>query len=155
MSTSTSRAVFAAAIAAFAAAGVSPATGSSSGQTKTLRYDITFVRDSQIDLGARGPSVGDERTFYDVLLDKSGKRVGYEGGVCSVESMKPPVFSCSITFSLPGGQIAAQLLTTPGPAPKPFAVTGGSGDYRNARGEGTLVEYGKRKGSVTFRLTGT
>jgi hypothetical protein len=59
------------------------------------------------------------------------------------------------TFSLPGGQIAAQLLTTPGPAPKPFAVTGGSGDYRNARGEGTLVEYGKRKGSVTFRLTGT
>jgi hypothetical protein len=63
--------------------------------------------------------VGDERTFYDVLF-KSGKRVGYEGGVCTVESMKPPVFSCSITFSLPGGQIATQLLTTPGSAPKPF-----------------------------------
>jgi hypothetical protein len=99
MSTWTSRAVFAAGLAALAAAGVSPAAGSSSGQTKTLRYDITF--------------------------------------------------------SLPGGQIAAQLLTTPGPAPKPFAVTGGSGDYRNARGDGTLVEYGKRKGSITFRLTGT
>jgi hypothetical protein len=67
--------------------------------------------------------------------------------------MQPPVFSCSITFSLPGGQIATQLLTSPGPAPKPFAVTGGS-SYRNVRGEGTLVEYGKRKGSITFHLNG-
>jgi hypothetical protein len=33
-------------------------------------------------------------------------------------------------------------------------VTGGSGIYRNARGEGTLVEYGNRKGSITFHLTG-
>jgi hypothetical protein len=145
---------FTAAFAALAAAGVSSAAGSRSGQTKTLRYNVTFVNDSQIDLGARGPSVGDERTFYDVLFDNKGKRVGYEGGVCAVENMQPPVFSCSITFSLPGGQIATQLLTTPGPAPKPFAVTGGSGSYRNVRGEGTLVEYGKRKGSISFRLTG-
>src|SRR5205814_7957061 len=64
--------------------------------------------------GARGPSVGDERTFYDVLFDNRGKRAGYEGGVCAVENMQPPVFSCSISFSLPGGQIATQLLTTPG-----------------------------------------
>jgi hypothetical protein len=112
------------------------------------------VRDSQIDLGARGPSVGDERTFYDVLFDRSGMRSGYEGGVCAVESMNPPVFSCSITFSLAGGQIATQLLTSPGPAPKPFAITGGSGSYRNAQGDGTLVEYGKRRGSITFHLTG-
>jgi Allene oxide cyclase barrel like domain len=108
---------------------------------------------SQIDLGARGPSVGDERTFYDVLTTGNGRRIGYEGGVCAVENMQPPVFSCSITFSLPGGQIATQLLTSPGPAPKPFAVTGGSGRYRNVHGEGTLIEYGKRTGSITFHLT--
>jgi hypothetical protein len=142
------------ALAALGPSHVSFATGAHSAQAKTLRYNVTFVRDSQIDLGARGPSVGDERTFYDLLFDRSGKRAGYEGGVCAVESMNPPVFSCSITFSLAGGQIATQLLTSPGPAPKPFAITGGSGSYRNARGDGTLVEYGKRKGSITFHLSG-
>jgi hypothetical protein len=126
-----------------------------SAEAKTLDYNVAFVNDAQIDLGARGPSVGDERTFYDVLFDKSGKRVGYEGGVCAVENMRPPVFSCSITFSLAGGQIATQLLTSPGPAPKPFAITGGSGSYRNVRGDGLVVEYGKRKGSISFHLTGT
>jgi hypothetical protein len=146
--------IIGAALAALGAARVSLAGASHAGQVKTLHYAVTFVNDSQVDLGARGPSVGDERTFYDVLFDNKGKRAGYEGGVCAVENMQPPVFSCSITFSLPGGQIATQLLTSPGPAPKPFAVTGGSGSYRNVRGEGTLVEYGKRKGSITFHLTG-
>jgi hypothetical protein len=145
--------IVAAVLAALGAARFALAAGTESSQAKTLHYGVRFVNDSQVDLGARGPSVGDERTFYDVLFDKHGKRAGYEGGVCAVENMQPPVFSCSITFSLPGGQVATQLLTTPGPAPKPFAITGGSGSYRNVRGEGTLVEYGKHKGSITFHLT--
>jgi Allene oxide cyclase barrel like domain len=146
--------IIAAALAALAAARVSLAGGSPADPARTLHYGVTFVNDSQIDLGARGPSVGDERTFYDTLSDNQGKRAGYGGGVCAVENMQPPVFSCSITFALRGGQIATQLLTTPGPAPKPFAITGGSGSYRNVRGEGTLVEYGKHKGSITFHLSG-
>jgi hypothetical protein len=84
------------------------AASSASDGVKTLRYGVTFVNDSEFDLGARGPSTGDERTFYDVLSDRSGKRVGYNGGVCAVENVKPPVFSCSLTISLPGGQIATQ-----------------------------------------------
>jgi lactam utilization protein B len=100
-------------LAALGPARASLASGSHTGEAKTLHYDVTFVRDSQIDLGAHGPSVGDERTFYDVLFDRNGRRVGYEGGVCAVESMSPPVFSCSITFSLPHGQLATQLLNEP------------------------------------------
>jgi hypothetical protein len=132
------------------------AAASDSGSAKTTRYGVKFVTDTQIDLGARGPSVGDLRTFYDVLYDRSGKRVGYGGGVCAVESLDPPVFSCTVTFWLPGGEIATQFLTTPGPAPKPLAVTGGTGTYRGVRGDATLVEFGKDKGdtgTVTFRLT--
>src|SRR3954453_21154804 len=34
--------------------------GTQPSQAKTLHYGVTFVNDSQIDLGARGPSVGDE-----------------------------------------------------------------------------------------------
>ena len=144
-------------LCAGAAAGVALAgTSTGSDAVRTLRYGVKFVNDTPIDLGARGPSVGDARTFYDVLFDGHGNRTGFSGGVCSVESMQPPVFSCTVTFSLPGGQIATQFLTTPGPAPKPLAVTGGTGEYRGARGDGTLVEYGKNKGdrgSVSFRFT--
>jgi hypothetical protein len=119
----------------------------------TLHYGVRFVDDAEYDLGAPGPSAGDQRTFYDVLVNRKGRRVGYSGGSCAVESMQPPVFSCTVTFSLPGGQLATQLLTTPGPAPKALAVTGGTGAFRYARGEGRLVEHGKRTGSVTFHLT--
>jgi allene oxide cyclase-like protein len=131
-----------------------PALAASSRQeaVKTLQYGVRFIDDAEYDLGAPGPSAGDQRTFYDVLVDREGRHVGYSGGSCAVESVSPPVFSCTVTFSLPGGQLATQLLTTPGAAPKPLAVTGGTGAYRYARGEGTLVEYGKRTGRVTFHL---
>jgi hypothetical protein len=142
-----------AALAATLAMGPQALAASSHQQpVKTLRYGVRFIDDAEYDLGAPGPSAGDQRTFYDVLVDRKGRRVGYSAGSCAVESVSPPVFSCTVTFSLPGGQLATQLLTTPGPAPKPLAVTGGTGAYRYARGEGTLVENGKRTGRVTFRL---
>jgi hypothetical protein len=52
-----------------------------------------------------------------------------------------------------GRDRGSQVPDPPGPAPKPIAVTGGTGIYRDVRGEGTLVEFGKHKGSITFRLT--
>src|SRR3954465_11984166 len=142
-----------AALAATLAMGPQALAASSHQQpVKTLRYGVRFIDDAEYDLGAPGPSAGDQRTFYDVLVDGKGRHVGYSGGSCAVESVTPPVFSCSITFSLPGGQLTTPPLPPPGPAPKPLAITGGTGAYRYARGQGTLVEYGKRNGSVTFRL---
>jgi hypothetical protein len=145
------RFVFATAV--LAVAGVSlAAAASGSPAVKTLRFGVKFVNDSEVDLGAPGPSVGDERTFYDVLVRRGGRSAGYAGGVCTIENFKPPVFSCTDTFSLPGGQIATQFLTTPGPAPKPLAIVGGTGGYRSVRGQATLIEFGKHTGTVTFHL---
>jgi hypothetical protein len=53
---------------------------------------------------------------------------------------------------LPGGNLTAQFPNVPGPAPKDLALTGGTGSYRNAGGEGTLVEFGNGKGSLTLRV---
>ena len=44
-------------------------------------------------------------------------------------------------FRLPGGSIAFQALTVPGPAHKQLAITGGTGSYANLGGGGTLVEF--------------
>jgi hypothetical protein len=146
--------ILVAAVSAVALVSVSLATASSGRRAaKTLHYGVRFVNDAEVDLGAAGPSVGDERTFYDVLVDRRGRRAGYAGGVCTIENFEPPVFSCTDTFSLRGGQIATQFLTTPGPAPKPLAITGGTGRYRGAHGEATLVEFGPARGRITFKLT--
>jgi haloalkane dehalogenase len=40
----------------------------------------------------------------------------------------------------------------PGPAPKQLAVTGGTGSFGNAGGDGTLVEFGNGKGKLTLHL---
>ncbi|HYY81668.1 MAG TPA: hypothetical protein VFD04_21170 [Actinomycetes bacterium] len=61
---------------------------------------------------------------------------------------------CTMVIRLPGGDITAQFATSPGPAPKPLALTGGTGTYRNAGGEGTLVEFGNDKGSLTLHVLG-
>src|SRR3954447_16979960 len=66
--------IIGAVLAALGAARVSLAGASHARQAQTLHYAVTIVNDSQVDLGARGPSVGDERTFYDVLFDNKGKR---------------------------------------------------------------------------------
>jgi hypothetical protein len=52
---------------------------------------------------------------------------------------------------LPGGTITAQFLNGP-PADKQLAITGGTGAYRAAGGEGTLVEFGPETGSLTLQL---
>ncbi len=60
--------------------------------------------------------------------------------------------NCNGIFRLPGGTIAIQTTAIPGPAPKQLAVTGGTGTYGNAGGDGTLVEFGNGKGKLTLHL---
>jgi hypothetical protein len=54
-----------------------------------MHFAVRFVNDSELDLGDRGPSVGDQRTFHDVLYDGSGRKAGYNGGVCAVARSRP------------------------------------------------------------------
>jgi hypothetical protein len=119
--------------------------------SRTITFAVAF-HDVQVDVGEKGPSVGDERVFADSLLDAKGAKVGHDAGVCTFTSLTPPEAACQITFFLSGGQIATQFLNAPPPR-KVAAIVGGTGAYRGARGEAVIVEGPKQTGNVTFSLT--
>jgi Allene oxide cyclase barrel like domain len=124
---------------------------------KTLNLDVAFspftaaatnnVRDPNSPI-----SVGDEVVFHDQLL-MDGTPVGDDVGSCVIVSPAPELLSnCTIVVRLPDGDISGQFVTSPGPAPKPIALTGGTGTYRNVGGEATLVEFGDDTGTLTLEV---
>lgn len=109
------------------------------GRTTVLRLAGTPSRIEPIDLGAPGPSPGDQILFTNDF-HTGGQRTGYDGGMCTTVRVDPErVINCFITLSLPDGLITAQVMKpeTDPPSPTPFwaAVTGGTGEYRDARGQ--------------------
>ena len=130
---------------------------SASGNTsagRTLHFEVEFSPFFFLDLGEPGPSMGDQIVSHDVLLDETGQQVGHDGVSCIVTDPSGPEAECTATFAVPGGQITTQFLNSPPPV-KRAAVTGGTGAYRNARGEAVLVERGDGTGTVTFHLIGS
>jgi hypothetical protein len=124
-----------------------------SGETaRTIKLGLAF-HDQMLDLGAKGPSVGDERILADSLLDAKGRKVGHDAGACTFTSLAPPEAACFVTFFLPEGQIAIQFLNAPPPR-KVAAIVGGTGAYRGAGGEAVILERPNQTGTVTFQLTG-
>src|SRR5690349_19718487 len=112
----------------------------------TLRL---FERDTQqagVDLGDRGQGPGDLFVFSGDLTDGSatGPKVGRAAGSCTTTSgdaAKPGDLLCAITLTLRGGQIQTQAVYDSaalfGGSVVPLAITGGTGEYRGARGDGT------------------
>ena len=132
----------------------------SSVETTHLQFLVKFIgQDTSLDLGsddlgAPGLSQGDEMVMHDLVFTPDGStQVGYDGGSCVIFDVTKPEENCTLTFSLPGGDIMTQFLNSPPPA-KTFAVTGGTGTYRNVRGQGELVESGHGTATLSFDLLG-
>jgi hypothetical protein len=109
----------------------------STDRSTVLHLTLKNEQPSNLDLGKHGPSQGDEFILAaDVWM--SGKKVGTVGAVCVLTRLTPKgeEDQCVLTFSLPKGQITAQVLLV-GPATNSFAITGGTGAYRDAGGYGT------------------
>jgi hypothetical protein len=125
--------------------------------TAVLRYDIRFRPqiENYVDIGTPGAGVGDLLVFQDQILDRQGRQVGVQGGNCTITALLPPdgfQTHCVGTVSLPAGQIAFQGLVTDAPE-KRMAVVGGTGRYREAAGELTVLELGQNEaGTLTIRL---
>jgi len=117
---------------------------------RTIQLGVRF-HDDQLDLGAPGPSVGDELIMHDTLVNRRAQTVGSDAGVCTFTSVAPPVASCLLTFVLRKGQIATQFRNTP-PRRKRVAIVGGTGAYRGASGQLVLIEGPNQTGTATFHL---
>jgi allene oxide cyclase-like protein len=120
-------------------------------------FDVVFSTFSLVAANnTRDPNspiaLGDEIVFHDQLL-ANGKQVGDSLGSCVVAALSPDILTnCTAVFRVPGGNITPQFPNVPGPAPKDLALTGGTGTYRSAGGDGTLVEFGNGRGSLTLRV---
>jgi hypothetical protein len=137
------------------ATGVADAHG---GGKKTLKLVATELQSDYLDLGAPGPSLGDELVFSESLR-QDGRDVGTSGVVCTVTHVVPPydgvqTFHCVGTLSLRRGQITLQgLIEVQGeddPGPFTVAITGGTGAYRGAGGEAVVRE--RPSGTSVYKL---
>ncbi|MGH3337234.1 MAG: allene oxide cyclase barrel-like domain-containing protein [Propionibacteriaceae bacterium] len=87
-------------------------------------------------------------------------KIGEDGGSCAVVRIAggATTYHCAGTNSLPLGQITAQGLVTYGPEedvrqkPYSWAITGGTGKYRGARGAVRIQELSAEEFRVTFRI---
>ncbi|HYZ80298.1 MAG TPA: hypothetical protein VE571_03465 [Solirubrobacteraceae bacterium] len=119
------------------------------------RFAFLPVTPGQFSLGAR------DVFSDDLFTSKGGKSLGSDGGVCTVTrvadaSTASGTLECEVTFSLPGGQIATQALTTITngnlTGTQPGAITGGTGRYHGASGQILVKFLSNTEAYVTFVL---
>jgi hypothetical protein len=142
------------------------ATGGSDGDdAQVMTLTTKTAQSADLDLGAKGFSVGDSSVFSDDVYE-NGEKVGTSGGECTVARIEPEgatettaesvTVQCVVTLSLPDGQIAVQGLVTftnaPAQAPFTVAITGGTGAYRTAHGEVKVRELNPDEDELTVKL---
>jgi len=116
----------------------------------TLTLDVDTGPFDYTDLGHPGPSAADVIVFHDTLL-KRGHKVGHEVGSCTVVEASG-LSNCTGVVTLKGrGTITFAFENAPPPR-KILAVTGGSGAYRTAQGDGSFLESGHGTGTLKLRL---
>jgi hypothetical protein len=167
-------------VAGVAVASAGSSTGNRSSRSvdriSVLRLVGRDVASTWLDLGDPGDSQGDQLHFTSDLIQppRSGvgppppgagvpqeMKIGEDGGVCSVARIVPDVattYHCVGTNSLPLGQITTEGLVTYAAGedvrqkPYSFAITGGTGKYRAARGQVTIKDLSATEVSLTFRV---
>ena len=119
---------------------------------RIMTFHVLFAPFNYTDLGAPGPSAADVIVFHDQLL-QNGTAVGDEIGSCVLVD-ETGLSNCSGVMQLEGrGTITFSFANAP-PPHKVLAVTGGSGEFRTARGDGTLDENEDHTGTLVLRLIG-
>lgn len=122
------------ALSAWAAPSAKRSGGGHGPQRKTITVIEHATTDTTTDTGAKGDSVGDILTFANEVFDAADTtKVGTDNGYC-LRTVAGAAYECNWTTFLAGGQV-----TVEGPffdaKNSTLAITGGTGRYRDARGE--------------------
>jgi len=139
--------------------GPAAATSNAKGK-RVLRIVATELQFQFLDLGAPGPSLGDELVFSE-RLSRHGRSVGVSGVVCTATQVEPPyddlMFHCVGTLKLKRGQITLQgLIEVQGEddsGPFTVAITGGTGRYEGAGGKAVIRQVSPTRSVYRLRFT--
>lgn len=148
-----------AATAALTAWAIVPATGSAASSGAhitgvTVHVVEHAVTDTEIPTGGGTDVKGNILTFNNPVFDAADKKqVGHDEGFCTRIAPKQGIWECLWTTFLKQGQITVQ-----GPFydthNSVLSITGGTGAYRNNRGEMVLKSRnGGKKYDFIFKLT--
>jgi hypothetical protein len=114
--------------------------------------------ENEDDLGEEGPSIGDLYAFSGPLFDESEEtELGRFDGVCTTTSSPGPSAEarrlCNVTSTFTeerdGAEIDAQGVGRIEAEDVVFAVSGGTGEFRTARGQATF-EYEEREDRIVI-----
>jgi hypothetical protein len=133
-------------------------TGAAEERVIELESRPTALRNF-VDVEGDGPSPGDIYVFRNKLFDGQGdtaEKVGQAVGRCNLIRPATKSFVCTIVSTLKDGSITTDgILTNAKGATSVQSVTGGTGEYVGATGEGSLELSSVRKPyKVRFVLEG-
>jgi allene oxide cyclase len=138
------RLIFAsAALAALSVVGAALAASAGDGNrdhgVTVLRFveQIGATGQTYVPAGATSP-VGDRITWSAGIFDRHGHQVGKDTADCTIVATTG-IVQCLFSIDLPGGELTAQGIGE-GSTDTTFAITGGMGAYRAARGEVRAVD---------------
>jgi hypothetical protein len=128
------------------------------GAQETFTVVATIEEEQEEDLGEEGASVGDLYAFSGPLYDESeDAELGRFDGVCTTTSSPGPSAEarrmCNVTATFveerEGAEIDAQGVGRIEAEDVVFAVNGGTGEFRSARGQATF-EYEEREDAIVI-----
>jgi hypothetical protein len=143
--------------------GASAQAGSTSKQSDDVQRLTLIehtVQENNIDVGAKGDSLGDYVVFTNDLR-QNGKKVGTDSGQCTATGAvraTSVTVQCLVTVSLPKGDLTVQGLVTfsvAGPSkPNTVAITGGTRAYRTAHGQVTVTDLANGDTKLVLEIIG-
>jgi allene oxide cyclase len=153
------RIIIGAAVAALSAASVVTAVASAGSSDLNAPKRIHVIelptKATFTDLNSTGLSQGDLFVATNKLVAPSDRSrvVGHEDDTCTLVAVTAAGgrFECTTTAFLGGGSVMAQGPFNVGGSAR-LAVTGGTGRYRNARGQVIARDLGNDKADLVFTL---
>ena len=156
------------ALAATTVAAVGAATfalGQPSSQAAEADDTITgrTAQESNVDVGRKGPSVGDRYVFSENLFSEKGTRIGRLAASCEINFVKrnskgrptDALMQCLGTFRLTDGQITVQGATWWSDKKIRLAITGGTGRYDGSSGNVEITDVNDKKSEYDFDFANT